>query len=61
MKQAYNTTQRDGLSKVWSVVMLKAYLAERVLKIRTDQNFFKWILHLTEATNGLARRRPRFS
>lgn len=54
-EKAYDTTQRDCLAIVWSILLLRPYLEGCRLTIRTDHDSLRWILNLTGATGRLAR------
>lgn len=60
-KQAYNTTQHEFPTLVWSIMKLGRYLEESPFTVRTDYKCLQWILNLADATGTLDRWRPRLS
>ena len=57
----YDTTERECLAVVWSVLLLRPYLVGTRFTVRTDHSPLKWLLNLKDSTGRLARWRLRLS
>lgn len=54
-EKTYETTQRECLEVVWSVLLLRPYLEERRFTIRKDYDSLCWILNLIDVSGRLGR------
>ena len=60
-RQNYSVPAKERLAVIWAVQALRSYLECERLVINTDHHAVKWLLHITVASERLARWRLRLS
>lgn len=58
-ERSYDTTQRECLRKLWTVLLLRPFLHASRFTLRTDHKALKWIISTTNAMWVLTRWRLR--
>ena len=57
----YDTTERECLAVLWSILQLRPYLERTHFVVRTDHDALRWLLNLTDASGKLQRWRLRLA
>ena len=57
----YTTTEKECLTIVWDIPLLRPYLKGQRFTVRTDHGSLRWVLYLADANGRLARWRLRLS
>lgn len=54
-EQAYDITYKKRLAVMWAVILLRLYLEESQVTIRTESDASRWTLNMTDVTGKLAQ------